>query len=371
MTLHSTRRLQRFAPCALLALCAFALRAQDVPAVIATPALPYNPQVALQALAASADAPYQLGRGDAISVDAIGRPELSGKHIIGPDGKVTIPIAGAVEVADLTRDQAAGAIEHALDPYYKEVTVSVGVDRYTSNEIIVLGAVLRPGVINFARTPTLLEAVSRANSGSDSGGASSGDSGGDGNNGGGGGGGGIGGGGGGNGLPGTRSTGIPQEITLYRGNDMRVTIQLRALVEENNPLANMRLRRDDIIYVSGKTSYVSFLGQVNRPGNLHLESTTTLADLLAQAGGPTEKAGRNPTIEILHQVGLNGPSTRRSITFKELREHASIDLTLRSGDILYIPESGFNGASYTFQQLSPLVNLFTVASILGGTNSAF
>jgi polysaccharide export outer membrane protein len=358
MTLYSPGFRRTFFLLALSAAACFAC-AQDTGT---TPTLTPNPEVALRAFEQSADAPYELGRGDEITVEGIGRPELTGKHVIGPDGKITMPIAGPVMIADLTRDQAAGAIEHALDPYYKDLTISVGIDRYTSNAIVVLGAVQRPGVISFAGAPTLLEAVSRANSGSDSvgGGGESGggESGGAAVSGGG-------------GLSGTRPNTMPEQVTIYRGTDTRVTIQLRALVEQGNPLANMRLKRDDIIYVSGKTSFVSVLGQVNRPGNLRLDPNTTLSDLLAQAGGPTEKAGHNPTIEILHQTGSNGPSTKRSITFKELREHKTIDLTLQTGDILYIPESGFNAFGYTFQQLSPLVNLFTVASILGGSNSAF
>jgi polysaccharide export outer membrane protein len=325
---------------ALTALLASAAFAQQQPPA---PSLQSNPIAALQAFEPSANAPYQLGRGDEITVDAIGRPELTGQHIIGPDGKITMPIAGSVEIAGLTRDQAAGAIEHALDPFYSNVVISIGVDKYTSNEVIVLGAVQHPGVINFDRTPTLLEVVSRASTGAETGSAVVGQS-----------------------AAGDRPSGIPEEVVIYRGNDTMATVQLRKLVEEGSPLANMRLERNDIIYVTGKTSFISVLGEVSHPGNLHLEPDTTLYDLLAQAGGPTEKAGRNPSIEIIHQNGANGPTTHRTIAFNTLLHHRSIDLTLQSGDIIYVPESGFNKASYAFQQLSPLFNLVTVGALLGG-----
>jgi polysaccharide biosynthesis/export protein len=312
-----------------------------------TSTLKPNPTAALRAFEAPADQPYQLGRGDEISVEAIGRPELTGKHVIGPDGKITMPIAGSVAVADLTRDQAAGAIEHALDPYYNNATISVGVDKYTSNEITVLGAASKPGIMNFDKTPTLLEAVSRASSSEGGGGMSTGA----------------------NSPAGSRPSNVPEEVTIYRGNETMVTVKLRELVDNGDPLANMRLKRDDIVYVSGKTSYVSVLGQVNHPGNLRLEKTSTLGDLLAQSGGITEKGGRNPAIQIIHQNGQYGPTTTHTVYFKSLLDHKSFDYSLQSGDIIYIPESGFNNASYTFQQLSPLVNLFTVASLLGGNGT--
>jgi len=338
------------------------------------PQLKPNPTVSMRDFEPPANMPYVLGPGDAISVDAPGRPELTGKHTLGPDGSISVPIAGTIMLSGLTRDQAAGAIEHALDPYYTDPVVSVSVERYVANQIIVLGAVTRPGIVTFQDQPTLLEAIVRANSGSSESGGGDVSGGGSGGGGGdtGGGAGGGGGGGGGGGLPGVRNSNIPDEVSIYRGTDQMLSVHLRQLVEAGSPLANMRLRRGDLIYVSGKTSYVSVLGQVYRTGNLRLEPGSRLEDLIAQAGGPTEKAGRNPSIEIIHQNGPNGPSTTRTIEFNTLLHHKSVDYTIQSGDVIYVPESGFNRLSFTMQALAPLVNLFTVASLVGGgSNSSF
>jgi len=297
-----------------------------------------NPAAALRAFEPPANAPYELGRGDEITVNAIGRPELTGKHVIGPDGQITMPIVGAIEIAGMTREDASLAIEKALSTYYSAISISISVDQYTSNQIVLLGAVEHPGIMTFDKTPTLLEVISR-------GGVQAGGTGVVGQS-----------------EAGSKPSGIPEECVIYRGNDTMVTVQLAALLNEGSSLANMRLKRDDIVFVSGRTSYVSVLGQVTHPGNLQLQKTSTLADLLAQAGGPTEKAGRNPTIEIIHQPGTQGSRTQL-ISFKSLLQKKSIDLTLQSGDILYVPESGFNSAAYTFQQLAPLVNLFTVSAL--------
>ena len=315
---------------------AFTCHAQVTPP--AGDGLKPNPAAALRAFEPPANAPYELGRGDEITVNAIGRPELTGKHVIGPDGQITMPIVGAIEIAGMTREDASLAIEKALSTYYSAISISISVDQYTSNQIVLLGAVEHPGIMTFDKTPTLLEVISR-------GGVQAGGTGVVGQS-----------------EAGSKPSGIPEECVIYRGNDTMVTVQLAALLNEGSSLANMRLKRDDIVFVSGRTSYVSVLGQVTHPGNLQLQKTSTLADLLAQAGGPTEKAGRNPTIEIIHQPGTQGSRTQ-SISFKSLLQKKSIDLTLQSGDILYVPESGFNSAAYTFQQLAPLVNLFTVSAL--------
>jgi polysaccharide export outer membrane protein len=310
--------------------------------------LKQNPTALLQAFEGAADQPYQLGRGDEITVEVIGRPELTSKHVVGPDGKITMPVVGSVAVADKTREEAAAGIQSALSTYYSGVTVSVGVDHYTSNHILLLGAVEHPGLLTFDKTPTLLEVISRggqlqapAAMGAAAGGAAGAAA-------------------TGAGLP----MGVPEECTIYRGNATMVTVQLRSLLEEGNPLANMRLKRDDVVFVPGPDKYVSVLGMVTRPGTQRLEKRSTLPQLLALAGGPLEKAGKNPQIQVIHRGTDKSPGKTQVISYNDVLSPKPLDLTLQSGDIIYIPESGFNRMGYTFQTLSPLVNLFTIGALL-------
>src|SRR5476651_1680037 len=139
--------------CLLWHPCAHAQQMPPMPA----PVLQTNPQLALREFEPAENQEYELGRGDAISVDFGGRPEMSSKQIVGPDGRITLPMAGAIAVADKTREQAAQAIVAALTPFYEHLNVTVGVDKYTSNQVLLLGAVEHPGVMTFDRPPTLLE----------------------------------------------------------------------------------------------------------------------------------------------------------------------------------------------------------------------
>jgi polysaccharide export outer membrane protein len=298
-----------------------------------------NPIELMREMEPPVDAPYELGRGDEISVEVAGRPELSSKHIVGPDGQITLPVAGSVLVADKTREQAATAIQSALSDFYHGVSVSVGVDRYTSNRISVIGAVQHQGSMTFEGTPLLLDAISRAGT-----------------------------------LPmgnpssvqpaATIAPAYPEECIIYRGKDIVFTVELRQLLEENNSLADYRLKRDDIVYIPGLTKYVSVLGQVSHPGTEQLHGTSTLAELLADAGGVTEKAGRSPDIQIIRRGTDQAPGKIQLVAYKDILGDRPLDLTLHSGDIIFVPESGFNKAAYTIQQLAPLVNLVTVGAIL-------
>ena len=99
--------------CLLAQPCA---RAQQMPPLPA-PVLQQNPQLALREFEPAENQEYELGRGDAISIDFGGRPEMSSKQIVGPDGRITLPMAGAIAVADKTRELAAQAIVAALTPF--------------------------------------------------------------------------------------------------------------------------------------------------------------------------------------------------------------------------------------------------------------
>jgi polysaccharide export outer membrane protein len=313
------------------------------PAIALTP----NPQIALREFEPSPTQEYELGRGDEISVDVMGRPEMNSKHVIGPDGKVTLPLVGSVMLADKTREQAAEAIEAAYKPYYSSLTVTVGVDRYTSNQILLLGAVEHPGIQTFDRPPTLLEVVSR-------GGAVIGSR--------------I------QNMPAANSAsyslssnltptlfGVPERCAIYRGNDKVLWVELKSLLDSGSPLADLRLKRDDIVYVpSPAERYVSVLGEVQHPGALQLDNSSTLPKLIALAGGLTPMAGHYPDIQIIQ------PSTgkTRVISFKQVLQPNTIDLTLQTGDIIYVPQSGFNRAAYVLDKLSPLVTLFTASAFI-------
>jgi polysaccharide export outer membrane protein len=317
----------------------------QVPAAKPSPELKTNPMVALRDFEPSANEEYRLGRGDEISVDFGGRLELNGKHVIGPDGKITLPVAGSILVADKTRQEAADAISAAMNTYYSRLSVTVGVDKYTSNQVLLLGAVEHPGVQTFDRPPTLLEVVTR-------GGAS------------------------GNTRNGFTSNGtsynmehnlqpailgVPERCAIYRGSDKVMWVDLKALLDSGSPLADLRLKRDDIVYVpSPAERYISVMGQVLHPGALQLDSTSTLPKLLALAGGLTPEAGKNPNIQIIQTA--NGKT--RLISWKQLLQPTVLDLTLQSGDIIYVPESGFNQAAYVFQKVSPLITLFTGSALI-------
>ncbi len=294
------------------------------------PQLKPNPREALRKFEPPADEEYQLGRGDEIQIDFTGRPELQAKLVIGPDGRITLPIAGEIMLAGASRSDAAQKIVTSLAPYYANLSVLVTVTKYTANRVLVLGAVDHPGPMVFEGQPTLLEAITRG------------------------------------GLPlvgPLKRPQIPDQCAIYRGSDKIMWVQLRQLVESGNPLADVRLRRGDVVYVPDPSErFVSVLGEVNHPGAVQLNTNSTLVSILADAGGITEKAGGRPNIQVVDPK----TGTSRVIALKDLLNPAkSLEISLKPGDIVYVPQSGFYRATYFLERLSPLANLAVLAAVNG------
>jgi len=240
------------------------------------PSLTLRNQKAIESFEPPVNEEYRLGAGDQITLDFPGRIEITGTHTIGPDGMITLNIAGAVHIADLTREEAAKAITEALAKYYNDPNVTVKIDKYSANRVRVIGYVQHPGEIPFEGTPTLLDAIGRAGLISATITA--------------------------NGVTSNVTPAIPETCTIYRGSSTAVQVDLREMLMAGNALADMRLRRNDIVFVpEPKHLFVSVLGQVAKPGSIPLTPDSTLTSVLADAGCCADNGGFNPKIHIIQR----------------------------------------------------------------------
>jgi polysaccharide biosynthesis/export protein len=297
------------------------------------PQLKLSPMKALQDFEPAVKEEYSLGPGDEISLEFTGHPELSGKKVVGPDGRITLSLVGTIDVADKNRNEVAKVIVNSLSPYYKDLTVTVNVDKYGSNRVIILGSVQHPGVLYFDDTPTLLDVIARAGLLANAGTGTSNVS--------------------------AVRDGIPERCAIYRGNDQVVWVNLRELLQGGNSMADLRLRRNDIVFVPAQQEvFVSVMGSVMHAGAIPLTPESTLASVLAQAGGLAEGAGRN--IQVIQ------PSTGRisTIPFKALLTLTGTDeVKLHAGDVVFVPQSGFYKSTYVIQRLSAVASMGAIVAV--------
>jgi polysaccharide biosynthesis/export protein len=291
----------------------------------ADPKLKMSPLEMLRKFEPAVGEEYTLGAGDEISIQYPGHPELTTKTPIGPDGRITL-VTGPIIVANLTRDDAAQKIQEAMSAYYTQIHAVVEVEKYGSNHVTLLGDVKNPGPINFDQTPTLLEVLSKG------------------------------------GVE-TRLDGtLPEQCVIYRA-DLVLWVDLQQLLATGSPLADLRLRRNDVIFVPALSSRtVSVLGQVLHPGEIPLKHDSTLTSILGEAGGLTDTAGGNPEFQIIHRA--NGSKTQY-VHFKDLMSPTrGLEISLNPGDVIYVPKSGIAKAGFVMQQLAPFLSIGSIATVL-------
>ncbi len=330
----------------LLAPCALHAQQNAAPstsqAMPKEPVLRPNPIDVLRKFEGPANQEYRLGPGDQIAINVPGHPELSQKLVLGPDGRITLPLAGNIDLNGKTREEAAAAIDAALSQYYTNISSTVSVEKYTSNNVLVIGAVDHPGLVQFDAQPTLLEALAKA------------------------------------GLPGaprnssnqvaslgsapSAMASIPERCAVYRGHNEVVWVNLRKLLRDGNSMADLRLERGDVVFVPNpQENFVSVLGEVQHPGAVQLSPEMTLANVIALAGGLNSQTGAARRVEVLD------PSTGKKtiIPFDDVLANKgnAAELTLKSGDVIFVPRSGFYKVTNTLNAFSPLTSLFTYSML--------
>jgi polysaccharide biosynthesis/export protein len=325
----------------VLILCSETFHGQQNPSSndLSDPTLGLSPSKILQNFEPAAGEEYTIGPGDQISLDFPGRTELAGAKVVGPDGRITLPLVGAIEVSDRTRSQVASLIVAALSPYYKDLSVTVSIDKYSSNRVVVLGNVLHPGVLYFDDPPTLLDVIARAGLLANAEGEPAGSS----------------------GIRGASATkGIPERCAIYRGNDQVVWVDLRAMLQSGNSMADLRLRRNDVVFVPAQQEvFVSVLGDVEHPGAVPLTPESTLTSVLAQTGGLSQGASNN--IQVIQ------PSTGKTMTisFKTLLTLQGTDeVRLHAGDVVFVPYGGLAKFTYVFQRISPVASMGILSALI-------
>lgn len=106
---------------------------------------------------------YQLRHGDALTVSVWKEDALRMEVRVLPDGSITFPLAGRVEVAGLTSSQAEERIAEKIKKFIPEAVVTVAVTGIDGSRVYVLGKVTQPGPVTLmSPSTTVLQVLSQA-----------------------------------------------------------------------------------------------------------------------------------------------------------------------------------------------------------------
>lgn len=106
------------------------------------------------------NAAYLLSPGDVIEVSVWREENLRQEVRVLPDGSITFPLAGRIEVAGLDAPAVAQIVAARLEQYIPEPNVSVVIKSIEGNLVYVQGKVMKPGPVQMTGPIAVLQALS-------------------------------------------------------------------------------------------------------------------------------------------------------------------------------------------------------------------
>jgi polysaccharide export outer membrane protein len=103
---------------------------------------------------------YRLRQGDKVLISVWREESLQREVVVLPDGSVTFPLIGRIEVAGLSTPEIEQSITTKLKKYFPEPIVTVVIVGIDGNRAYVMGKVMRPGSLIISGPTTVLQAIS-------------------------------------------------------------------------------------------------------------------------------------------------------------------------------------------------------------------
>ena len=105
---------------------------------------------------------YRINVGDILNIKVWQNDDLNDQVTVRPDGFISFPLVGEIRVSNKTITEFREELTRGLREYIKYPQVSVSIDNFGGNRIVVLGQVRSPGVYTVPNGKTVIEAIGLA-----------------------------------------------------------------------------------------------------------------------------------------------------------------------------------------------------------------
>jgi polysaccharide biosynthesis/export protein len=245
-----------------------------------------------------------IGPGDLLHVSVLREPELERRARVRDSGDVSLPLIDNVHVLGLTPAEAATAIaeKYQHENLLKHPEVSVLIEEYATQAVVVLGQVVRPGPVQLATPRSLVDVLSMAG-----------------------------------GLTEAADRHIMIKRSGMTGKDGE-TLQVFLPNDAAQALnADVMIHPGDTIIVP-KAGIVYVLGDVGRPGGylMQNDSKLTVLEAIAMAAGASKTAS-DRRIHLVHNA--DGQYVELDLPLRAMEKGKQPDVPLHANDVLYVPFS--------------------------------
>jgi len=207
---------------------------------------------------------YVLGPGDQVIVDVYGASQRTLQLTISPDGDITVPGYGPIQVSGLTVASANAKIRSTLGSRYSSSNVKLTVGNTRTIMINVMGEVRTPGTYHLSAFSTVFHALYMAG--------------------------------------GINDLGTLRNIKVYRNGNLISIVDIYEYILNGRLAGNVLLQEGDVIQVGPYDCLVGITGKVKRPMFYEMRKNESVATLLKYAGGFTGDAYKK-SIRLTRQAG--------------------------------------------------------------------
>lgn len=222
---------------------------------------------------------YVLGPGDKVYVDIYGASQKTEELIVSPDGDITVPGFGPIQVSGLSVAAAQSRIRNTLGSRYASSNLKLTVGQTRTIQVNVMGEVLAPGSYTLSAFASVFHALYMAG--------------------------------------GTNEIGTLRNIKVFRQGKLVSTVDVYQYILSGRLAGNIRLQDNDVIMVGPYECIVDIAGNVKRPMAFEMRKNESVKTLLDYAGGFSANAykdqirlirrsGRLKTVYNIKEFDMNG-----------------------------------------------------------------
>jgi polysaccharide export outer membrane protein len=110
----------------------------------------------------AAEKVYHLGSGDVIEISVWKDPELSRNLVVPPDGIISFPLIGSIDVTHLTVSELKKVVTQKLSEFIPDATVTIMLIEINSLKAYVIGKVNNPGEFTINLETNVMQILSMA-----------------------------------------------------------------------------------------------------------------------------------------------------------------------------------------------------------------
>ncbi|MFN3550258.1 MAG: polysaccharide biosynthesis/export family protein [Endomicrobiia bacterium] len=269
---------------------------------------------------------YKISSGDVLFIQVFPSEELSTEVVVTPDGKIVLPLIGALKAEGLTIKELKKDIENSLSIYISNPTVNIIVKYFSKKQIFIMGEIKNPGGYQYREGLKLLELISQA--------------------------GGV-----------TPYAGV-RNIKIYRGGKEKqeiINVDLQEIFSDTSK--DILLQPADIVEVPRQPKSISVIGAVNQSGSFDWYEGIDILKAISLARGHTDVASLSK-VRIFREKTVNEKEVILVDVKKLLNGDLTKNISLQPGDVVYVPRKFLVTGQWFVNTVLPWLTLITTILVL-------